>query len=1020
MDRRSWPWKKKSEKAVVLADSASASLRNSGELQTEKDDAKNEKYIQIKLESYTHLTGLENQVKTLAEKLLLAESEIATKGNLVKQHAKVAEEAVSGWEKAEADSLALKQHLESVTLLKLSAEEKALHLDNALKECMKQVRIVKEESEQKLRDVVFTRTKQWEKVKAELESRITVFGQELQKASAENSVLSRSLQERSNLLIKVSEEKSQADAQIEVLKNDLHSCERELSSMKYELHVISKELEIRNEEKNMSMRSAEVANKQHLEDVKKITKLDAECQRLRGLVRKKLPGPAALAQMKLEVENSGRESGQSRLRNSSAQSSSLHHISPSDVSLESSQHAHKENEFLTARLLVMEEEMKLLKEALSKRNDELQASRDLCAKQANRLRSTEAHVLALSQQKNSSIPNIERNPPSLTFLSEDGIDKEVSFSESCPTALYSEVSHSKQEKNFDKVNTPENSNFLELMDDFLEMEKLACLSTESNGKISMSNHSETDQVDPTPSSHSNKRGYSNILKCADSELLDLTLEHASTKKDLPLLILKSRINSIFESQAYGSNAKKIIEDVMHIIKDAQEELLKEQSESIDDLAEQKYCHKYIQEINGDGTSLNNQCAKVVCLFDRELKDAISHIYEFVLSLGKAEAEIQDSSNDFLRVGKKIEEFFASIDNVMCNEVNLHDFISSLSRILCETIDLGYKMRTVKGSERESYGSDCVGKDTLLRNEVARHEESLSGASSLVAHTSFSPEFEGSSNGGFQIKSTLPMLSLEDFDHLKIEKENIEIDLVRCKEMLNQTNLALIETKQQLTEIKSELASCQKSNSLASTQLKCMVESYKILESQKEELEAEISRLHAEVETLDNELQEERRSHQEYVAKYNELQEQIDRNLKFSACTFPSNADVTKTKQEIDITAAAEKLAECQETIFLLGKQLQAMRNPAEPLNSAGISRPRLSFQGEQTTQTGGESPLFGYNSHMSPSDSESSPFSKSSVSTNYQKQNIHGSSSSSSSSNSMSEKQGQGFTRFFSKGKTDK
>ncbi|KAG6419694.1 hypothetical protein SASPL_116203 [Salvia splendens] len=51
----------------------------------------------------------------------------------------------------------------------------------------------------------------------------------------------------------------------------------------------------------MSMWSADVANKQHLDGVKKIAKLEAECQRLRGLVRKKLPGPATLAQMKLEV-----------------------------------------------------------------------------------------------------------------------------------------------------------------------------------------------------------------------------------------------------------------------------------------------------------------------------------------------------------------------------------------------------------------------------------------------------------------------------------------------------------------------------------------------------------------------------------------------------------------------------------------------------------------------------------------------------------------------------------------------
>lgn len=58
-----------------------------------------------------HLTGLEDQVKSyeeqvqgleeevneLNEKLSEAHSEITTKENLVKQHAKVAEEAVSGF-----------------------------------------------------------------------------------------------------------------------------------------------------------------------------------------------------------------------------------------------------------------------------------------------------------------------------------------------------------------------------------------------------------------------------------------------------------------------------------------------------------------------------------------------------------------------------------------------------------------------------------------------------------------------------------------------------------------------------------------------------------------------------------------------------------------------------------------------------------------------------------------------------------------------------------------------------------
>ena len=62
------------------------------------------------MESYTHLTSLEDKVKTseeqvqsldeqikeLNEKLSAAQSEVTTKEDLVKKHAAVAEEAVSG------------------------------------------------------------------------------------------------------------------------------------------------------------------------------------------------------------------------------------------------------------------------------------------------------------------------------------------------------------------------------------------------------------------------------------------------------------------------------------------------------------------------------------------------------------------------------------------------------------------------------------------------------------------------------------------------------------------------------------------------------------------------------------------------------------------------------------------------------------------------------------------------------------------------------------------------------------
>lgn len=55
------------------------------------------------MESYAHMSGLEDQVvnledqvKALEEKLSAVYSELNNKDDLVKQHAKVAEEAISG------------------------------------------------------------------------------------------------------------------------------------------------------------------------------------------------------------------------------------------------------------------------------------------------------------------------------------------------------------------------------------------------------------------------------------------------------------------------------------------------------------------------------------------------------------------------------------------------------------------------------------------------------------------------------------------------------------------------------------------------------------------------------------------------------------------------------------------------------------------------------------------------------------------------------------------------------------
>ncbi|PHT96538.1 Filament-like plant protein 4 [Capsicum chinense] len=153
----------------------------------------------------------------------------------------------------------------------------------------------------------------------------------------------------------------------------------------------------------MSVRSAEAANKQHQEGVKKVAKLEAECRRLRGLVRKKLPGPTTLAQMKLEVESLGRDYGDSCVKKSQGGRPSL-----PDFSLDSVQKFHKENEQLTERLLAMEEETKMLKEALAHRNSELQTSRSICAKTASKLQNLEAQLQANAEQKSRQKSTMRR------------------------------------------------------------------------------------------------------------------------------------------------------------------------------------------------------------------------------------------------------------------------------------------------------------------------------------------------------------------------------------------------------------------------------------------------------------------------------------------------------------------------------------------------------------------------------------------------------------------------------------
>ncbi|RDX84159.1 Filament-like plant protein 4, partial [Mucuna pruriens] len=1065
MDRR-WPWKKKSSDKAVL-EKVAAELDSAG---ASAQANQKPSYVQISVESYSHLTGLEDQVKSyeekvqmledeikeLNEKLSAANSEINTKESLVKQHAKVAEEAVSGWEKAEAEALALKNHLETVTLSKLTAEDQASQLDGALKECMRQIRNLKEEHEQKIQEVALAKTKQLDKIKGELEAKIASFEQELLRSAAENAALSRSLQERSNMIINLSEEKAHAEAEIELLKGNIESCEREINSLKYELHVISKELEIRNEEKNMSMRSAEAANKQHMEGVKKVAKLEAECQRLRGLVRKKLPGPAALAQMKLEVESLGREYGETRLRKSPVKPAGSHLSPLPGFSLDNAQKFHKDNEFLTERLLAMEEETKMLKEALAKRNSELQASRSMFAKTLSKLQNLEAQVQTSNQPKGSPKSIIHVNHESIysqyasnaPSMSEDGNDDVGSCAESWSTAILSDLSQFPKEKNTEELSKSDATKKLELMDDFLEVEKLARLSNDSCGVSVTSNNITNETVTNDVSEvRSGKDVSSNSKENSDPNPLPSEVSSAeelsapdpqSNVNGLSLVELQSRISSVFESMAKDADMEKILKDIKHVLEEACNTSIQDSVSAIphDVKPSDTMCD---EQGNTEDAGLNavkeiisSQQPTEYMLITSDLEAAISQIHDFVLFLAKEAMAAHDISSDGDGIRQKAEEFSVTFNKITCNEASLLQFVLDLSNVLAKASEFRFNILGYKGTEAETSSPDCIDKIALPENKLVQDNSSgerYQNGHSHILNPCSDPEVpdDGNLASGYESNATSQKFSMEDFEELKLEKEKAVADLSKCAENLEMTKSRLLETEQHLAEVKSQLASAQRSNSLAETQLKCMTESYRSIETHAKEFETELNHLRMKAETLENELEDEKRAHEAALAKYSELEEQLHRNVSSAA-----ENDI-KTKQERDLSAAAEKLAECQETIFLLGKQLKALHPQTEPMGSPyskgeGFTErepnsPNLQDQALMDNASsafvqrlGGESPLHFTNTLYSPPDNESNFPAIPVQNPNHRPTK---STSSSASSTPTPEKHTRGFSRFFSsKGKT--
>ncbi|XP_049358527.1 filament-like plant protein 3 [Solanum verrucosum] len=241
MDRRSWLWRRKSSPSGETESSA-------GSISSHFSDDQvllNHNIQSPEVTSKTAPTDAElnETVKTLSAKLSEALETIREKEDLVKQHAKVAEEAVSGR-----------------TLFPILCWNS--HLDGALKECLRQLRQSRQEQEKNLQLTVSKTSSEWEFRKSELENKLVQLQAELQNSKAK-------------------------DSNVKDLQCKLEYVEKQNSILKIELVSISEELKLMTSERDLTTHAAETVSKQQLESIKKVANLEAECRMLKAFVRKK-------------------------------------------------------------------------------------------------------------------------------------------------------------------------------------------------------------------------------------------------------------------------------------------------------------------------------------------------------------------------------------------------------------------------------------------------------------------------------------------------------------------------------------------------------------------------------------------------------------------------------------------------------------------------------------------------------------------------------------------------------------
>ncbi|WVZ09891.1 hypothetical protein V8G54_014421 [Vigna mungo] len=950
MDHKSWLWGKKSTQKTIATDKANLTSKENGEVQ----------------EPLTDKEKLEKDLKRLNDKLAFTLSECTAKDEQLKKQTKIVQEAVAGWEKAEAEILSMKQHLDESIRQQLVYEERAAQLDGALKECMQQLRFVREEQEQRMHDAVMKVSKEFEEARTVLEEKLSATNKGLAKFGVENSRLSKSIIAKENLIEDLKRQLAHAEDDHNALMIRLESMERDNASLKYETQVLEKELDIRNEEREFNRRTADASHKQYLQSVKKIAKLESECQRLRVLVQKRLPSPASLAKMKNEFEMLEQDSLEMRRKNLNSTSLVV------ESALDSSKTATRRTTALTEQLNAVEEENKTLKESLNRKINEVQFSRAMLARTASKLMRLESEIesrghVTLEQPRNK----LATRDLSLSSMSDIGSDDKVSCTDSWASALISELEHFRSIRQKESLSCKNvGPSDLSLMDDFLEMEKLAVVSVENATEISQASVEENNEIDGFSDTRLNEISSGvtgkEIVPVSDhlSEFSISNQESCSNdmlKGDIPGWLLEVVKMIMDQNCATHKNLDDIREDIrlaLSYLKNADQYTF-DSSKGSGHFDGSKPLH-FSQHTSWDplNNSGQDQCgtdAQILSIkgtkqqSQRDIGQSIGKIIELIEGISMPAEDFDNSDSLYQRENTRtdksqgmptgymvrvfqwktselssvLQQFLNVCYDLLNNKADHEKFATELTTALDWIMNHCFSLQDVS-SMRDAIKKQFDWDETLSENEA----ETAMSADAYKLHLtreqlSCLPPLTDSDCHGVPTEE-MPYVDKEEIKNIEDKVMSSEYEKEALEGMLQSATNQLQEFEKTIGSLRLELQTVKELNRILEDQVQNHAFINEDIDTQL--AETELQEANHRVLALEVELESKNQYCEELETKCVELQ------LQFESMT-KKDKDINQKDEPLqtdwEITAASEKLAECQETILNLGKQLKALAAPKD-------------------------------------------------------------------------------------------